>query len=920
MTMKRFVFYILLLFSFYAIAQTNRKEVYVKPYTKSDGTQVQGHYRTAPNSTNIDNFSTKPNTNPHTGKPGYIEPDNKNYTKPTYTDPYTTSGNTSNSINYNIPQNPEPIYNTASFTDYNLYNSSYDAVPLNLSLNELIALCNKADWDGVNEYLLKKGWEYHESAKGDDTHYNKITWSFNKDNYSDKAQGWFYLYTYEGLPNKIVFNFFNKQSYNTIKNGVTAAGLKLVENSIEDNEIITKYAGSNYSVEINTAKKQKDEGYDENSITAYTVTVIKKSGVYDDDNGLKKTYYNDGTIEKEFYLKDGKLNGVGKAYYSNGQLSVYSNFINGKKQGTSKEYDEEGNTTAEYNYINDEISGPYKIYKDGKLKMTGSTLNGEKNGKFIEFNEEGLINRDYTMKTGVLDGLSTEYYFNKDNKLAFKVSGLYINDLKTGVWQTVKILEKGIEIINSETYLNGEKDGFCKEVLSDSVIFANYKNGILNGPYKVYRNLTTMLFGGLSADTTNAPLVTVGTYIDGSKSGNWKYYFLDKTVKSEGRYYNDLKSGEWKYYFNTYVNSKGIKLPYSGILFLVENYQEGKLSGKQTRYAFLKDIKTPCDTSNNRNVNPLDTCHQKVYEKIFETSYYKDDELHGPFEQKDSAGIVVLKGNFLNGKKDGLWLEGFSRHDFDDKPFYAFFRGSYSKGLETGIWDEYTREDYIHTKYNYYNGELNGKTVHFNTYNKRTEEKIFEDGILKNLDIYDSLGVNLLRSYEIYDNEVYSLKCKKTSYYTDGRATQVYTLKKNDATPIDHKYFEFLFYLKTGKESDGTSGYMDGAYKFFDLKGNILIEGAYYKKEQIGVWKYYHYDENIIVEKVFSNNIGSLEKYSIMSSGELFSGKFVKKGENKKVQYEIKISDGLRQGKSKYYDEKGDLVKTEKYEKGILEN
>ena len=66
-----------------------------------------------------------------------------------------------------------------------------------LSLNELFTLCNKSDWDLVNEYMLKKGWEYDKSSKGDDSHYSTITWSLNKEDYGDKAQGWFYLYTYE---------------------------------------------------------------------------------------------------------------------------------------------------------------------------------------------------------------------------------------------------------------------------------------------------------------------------------------------------------------------------------------------------------------------------------------------------------------------------------------------------------------------------------------------------------------------------------------------------------------------------------------------------------------------------------------------------------------------------------------------------
>lgn len=47
----------------------------VRPHTRRDGTFVQPHHRTAPNSTQRDNFSSKPNSNPYTGKPGTREPD-----------------------------------------------------------------------------------------------------------------------------------------------------------------------------------------------------------------------------------------------------------------------------------------------------------------------------------------------------------------------------------------------------------------------------------------------------------------------------------------------------------------------------------------------------------------------------------------------------------------------------------------------------------------------------------------------------------------------------------------------------------------------------------------------------------------------------------------------------------------------------
>ena len=94
---------LLLLIAFFlswqiSICQTNPRHVYVKPHTKSNGTQVPGHHRTAPNNTNKDNFTTKPNVNPYTGKPGYIKPDNSR--KPNYTPRTNTTPKRNNTPRY----------------------------------------------------------------------------------------------------------------------------------------------------------------------------------------------------------------------------------------------------------------------------------------------------------------------------------------------------------------------------------------------------------------------------------------------------------------------------------------------------------------------------------------------------------------------------------------------------------------------------------------------------------------------------------------------------------------------------------------------------------------------------------------------------------------------------------------------------
>lgn len=45
-------------------------DTYVQGYVRKDGTYVPPHYRTDPNSTDADNYSTRPNINPYNGRRG----------------------------------------------------------------------------------------------------------------------------------------------------------------------------------------------------------------------------------------------------------------------------------------------------------------------------------------------------------------------------------------------------------------------------------------------------------------------------------------------------------------------------------------------------------------------------------------------------------------------------------------------------------------------------------------------------------------------------------------------------------------------------------------------------------------------------------------------------------------------------------
>ena len=68
-------------------------QVRVSGYTRSNGTYVQPHYRSSPNYTRTDNYSTLGNVNPYTGVAGTKTYNSNNYSS-TYKTPTYNYGST----------------------------------------------------------------------------------------------------------------------------------------------------------------------------------------------------------------------------------------------------------------------------------------------------------------------------------------------------------------------------------------------------------------------------------------------------------------------------------------------------------------------------------------------------------------------------------------------------------------------------------------------------------------------------------------------------------------------------------------------------------------------------------------------------------------------------------------------------------
>ena len=245
----------------------------------------------------------------------------------------------------------------------------------NLSVTDLTNLCKNPNWESANRYLLTNGWEYYDSKKGDSEKTDIILWSFAKETINDQAQGWINLYLSEGSPCKISYKFYNKSSYSKIQNSIESSGFKLQNSEINDNLIVNSYTGISYILKV-AYEKVKDDNWENRSLTAYDVTLIKKNGIFDSENGYKTDYFENGQIKSQYTLKDSKVNGKINTYHENGKLQKTGYYVDGKASGNFTEYDDQGEKTVEYFMVNDEINGTCSFFKNNRLSQIFEYKNG----------------------------------------------------------------------------------------------------------------------------------------------------------------------------------------------------------------------------------------------------------------------------------------------------------------------------------------------------------------------------------------------------------------------------------------------------------------------------------------------------------------------------------------------------------------
>ncbi len=743
----------------------------------------------------------------------------------------------------------------------------------NLTATEITALCSKSNWETINSYLISKGWAYYESSTSEDYKINTITWSYEKEYYSEKALGWFYAYSFENTPTKVSFNFFNRKSYNTIQNSIAAAGYKLLNNEIGDNSITLTYSNTSHILTILTRKREA-ENEDDFSATSYEVTITKKNSHFDYDNGIKKEFYSDGTLKEEYTLKDGSLNGNYKQFHENGKLKLTVKFVNGKREGLYQEFDEDGNISAKLNFKDDIENGKIQNFQNGRLHEEYYVINGIKSGKY------------------------TSFYYDDSSKLIMSQTGLFENNLKQGKWKNYYFQNESDTTIEYTNYKDDNRHGESLNYTgSDTLERANYDEGYLYGNFK--REVFVRMFQGEEFKETGMWMIDCeGSYTYGIKSGIWKYYALGQ-LKESGKYTNGKKDGIWTSYLTA-----GEK---TGEIQRQTEYRNGKKNGKSITF-FELDLEP--DTSKNY------TSYKIVTTPILEELYFKDDVEFGNYSRKLNTGQIVESGYYIEGKKEKTW---FLRND-DNSSETTNYRndkkngectlrdsnnsiivvGSYWNDMKSGPWKIINKDSsYLVMEFQF------DKSISNSFYDKKNNllyKEYFENGKIRKSDYFQNgklqksqLINQSISGYTIYESLFSSVN-------SDTLISLTYTLDS------DQEYDRFIF---------DSLAVRNGDFKI-KVKNSITNEGEFCSNSPCGHWTTYYTDQNVYSTKTYAQGIVIEEFYYNLTNKSKYNGKLTIEAESERITYKIK--DGLKEGKSKIYNSNGKLIDTIEYKNGIKIN
>jgi antitoxin component YwqK of YwqJK toxin-antitoxin module len=348
-------------------------------------------------------------------------------------------------------------------------------------------------------------------------------------------------------------------------------------------------------------------------------------------NGIRRTFRTDEVLEENFI--DDVKHGLSITYYSDGSIKRTVNFVNGFEDGTAREFSPDGTVIALVEYRRGFVvdreninrvdrsglkQGRWKFFYDnGKVKTEGIYRDDKRNGYFKDYDEKGMlvdiakyvndVRQEETPELVKLD-VKTDYY--PDGKP--KTVASYLGDIPQGVRREY---DNAGRVVASFTFDKGKL--IAEGIIDDE--------GVKDGQWKEYY--------------ADGQLRSEGLYSLGNRVGRWRFYHPDGSLEQEGNYNNQGNpEGPWKWY---YAN---------GNVHREESFRNG-----------LSD---------------------------------------GPYTEFNESGTVLVQGEYVDGLEEGFW-----KYEYGD----TRQEGSYSAGKRNGLWQYFYDNGQLSFEGSYIDDNPNGR-------------------------------------------------------------------------------------------------------------------------------------------------------------------------------------------------------------------
>jgi antitoxin component YwqK of YwqJK toxin-antitoxin module len=329
------------------------------------------------------------------------------------------------------------------------------------------------------------------------------------------------------------------------------------------------------------------------------------------------------------------------------------------------------------------------IYRHGfiksKEKINRSNALG-KQGTWKEFYENDQLAWEKRYKNDVLNGYFKRYDAN--GRLLEAV--LYID----GVAQKESDLVVQLEMKRSY-HPNGQLEwegGYDLEGNAHGPhVFFDEKGKIIE--VKVFERAVLLAKGELNED--------------GQRIGYWEEYYFDGKIKAKGKYKNGIKVGEWNHYYDNGEQEQlgkynkdgkptGLWVWYyeNGNILREENFRKGLEDGSYVEYSRSGKVITKGDFLDGRKEGIW------VYEMgdYREEGNYRDDRKEGVWKYYYNDGTLLFIGEYIDGNPEG-------KHRYYYSDGILKREENYSVGEPSGVWKSYTSDGELFLTAVYRNGK-----------------------------------------------------------------------------------------------------------------------------------------------------------------------------------------------------------------------